>query len=157
MDRLPEWYLKCKKKNGEYGILFSIEIIWIPNTNTTIWSNYSNSIQIPNYLSHPDHMFIWKLCPIPQYFAQPLLVMFVTFRYSKLNLGFWESTLKNEKLNWLFFAKFIGKYRAYQKVSSKGTLFLVRPVHVFRSQLIFINIMENSMKIASLQPSVTAI
>ena len=31
-------------------------------------------------------------------------------RYSKLNFWFWESTLKNEKWNWLFFAKFLGKY-----------------------------------------------
>ena len=34
----------AKKMNTEYQILFSIEIIRIPNTNTTVWSNYSNSI-----------------------------------------------------------------------------------------------------------------
>ena len=34
-------------------ILFGIEIIQIPNMNTTIRSNDSNSNWIPNYLSHP--------------------------------------------------------------------------------------------------------
>ena len=37
----------------EYRILFGIGKIWIPNTNTTIQSNYLNSIRIPNYSSHP--------------------------------------------------------------------------------------------------------
>ena len=36
--------------NTEYQILFGIEKIRIPHTNTTIWSNYSNSIEIPNSL-----------------------------------------------------------------------------------------------------------
>ena len=40
-------------KKPEYRILFGIEKIRIPNTNTTIRSNYSNSIRIPNYSSHP--------------------------------------------------------------------------------------------------------
>ena len=39
--------------NTKYQILFGIEIIRISNTNTTIRSNYSNSIQIPNCSSHP--------------------------------------------------------------------------------------------------------
>ena len=38
----------------EYQILFGIQIIQIPITNTTVRSNYLNIIQIPNYLSHPD-------------------------------------------------------------------------------------------------------
>ena len=42
-----------KNPNTKYRILFSIEKIRIPNTNTTIRSNYSNSIRIPNYSSHP--------------------------------------------------------------------------------------------------------
>ena len=40
-------------KKSEYKILFGIEIIRIPNMNTTIRSNYSKSIRIPNYSSHP--------------------------------------------------------------------------------------------------------
>ena len=58
-----------KKPNTEYRKLFGIEIIRIPNMNTTIWSYYSNSIQIPNYLSHPEadwsrfsFFFIGKPC-----------------------------------------------------------------------------------------------
>ena len=39
-----------KKPNTEYRILFGIEKTQILNTNTTIRSNYFNSIQIPNYL-----------------------------------------------------------------------------------------------------------
>ena len=42
-----------KNPNTEYRILFGIEKSRIPNTNTTIRSNYSNSIRIPNYSSHP--------------------------------------------------------------------------------------------------------
>ena len=42
-----------KKPNTEYRILFGNEKILIPNTNTTIWSNYSNKIRRPNYSSHP--------------------------------------------------------------------------------------------------------
>ena len=60
-DRYPDRYLNTrilfrvpKKPNTEYRILFGIEIIRIPNRNTTIWSNCSNKIQIPNYLSHPE-------------------------------------------------------------------------------------------------------
>ena len=41
-------------ENTKYWIILGIEIIRIPNTNTTIRSNYSNSIWIPNYSSHPD-------------------------------------------------------------------------------------------------------
>ena len=41
-----------KNPNTEYQILFGIEKIRIPNTNTTFRSNYSNSIQIQNYSSH---------------------------------------------------------------------------------------------------------
>ena len=59
-DGYLDWYSNTriifrvsKKTNTEYQILFGIEIIRIINTNTTIPSNYSNSIQIPNYLSHP--------------------------------------------------------------------------------------------------------
>ena len=40
-------------KKPQYRILFGSENIRIPNTNTTILSNYFNSIRIPNYLSHP--------------------------------------------------------------------------------------------------------
>ena len=36
-----------------YRIQFGIEIIWIPNMNTVIRANHSNSIWIPNYLSQP--------------------------------------------------------------------------------------------------------
>ena len=46
-----EYYLLLRKT--EYRIPFVIEKIRIPNTNTTIRSNYSNSIPIPNYSSHP--------------------------------------------------------------------------------------------------------
>ena len=42
-----------KNMNTKYRILFRIEKIRIPNTNTTIRSNYSNSIRIPNNSSHP--------------------------------------------------------------------------------------------------------
>ena len=38
----------------KYRILFGIKIIRIPHANTTIMFNYLNSIQIPNYLSHPE-------------------------------------------------------------------------------------------------------
>ena len=43
-----------KNLNTKCQILFSIDKILIPNMNTTIWSNYSNIIRIPNYLSHPE-------------------------------------------------------------------------------------------------------
>ena len=43
----------AKKNKTQYRILLGIEIIRIPN-RTTICSNYSNSIQIPNYSSHPE-------------------------------------------------------------------------------------------------------
>ena len=59
-DRYLDHYLNTqmlfgvpKKLNTKYKILFGIEIIWIPNSNTTIWSNYLNSIRIPKYSSHP--------------------------------------------------------------------------------------------------------
>ena len=41
-----------KKANTKYQILFDIEKIQIPNPNTTIRSNYSNSIWITSYSSH---------------------------------------------------------------------------------------------------------
>ena len=47
-----------KNLNTEYWILFGIGKIRIRNTNTTIRSNSSNSIQIPNYLSHPGVWWI---------------------------------------------------------------------------------------------------
>ena len=42
-----------ENQNTEYRVLFRSEKIWIPNINSTIWSNYSNSISIPTYSSHP--------------------------------------------------------------------------------------------------------
>ena len=38
-----------------------VEIIRIPNMNITIWSNYSDSIWIPNYSSHPGmtRLLLW--------------------------------------------------------------------------------------------------
>ena len=53
-----------------------------------------------------------------------------------LNFGFWESTLKNEKWNLLFSAKFIGKY-------------MFSEVNKFSWKK-----WENPLKLASLQPSV---
>ena len=50
-----------KKTNTGYQILFRIEKIRIPNTNTTIRSNYFNSIWIPNYLSHLAPILHWKV------------------------------------------------------------------------------------------------
>ena len=49
-NRYPDGYFNTrilfwvpKKPNTEYRILLGIEIIPTPNTNTTIWSNYSNT------------------------------------------------------------------------------------------------------------------
>ena len=42
-----------KNPNTEYQILYGVKKIRIPNTNTAVWSNYSNNIWILNYLSHP--------------------------------------------------------------------------------------------------------
>ena len=43
----------------EYRKLFGIEIIRIPNMNTTVRSFYSNSIRIQNYSSHPGPKKNW--------------------------------------------------------------------------------------------------
>ena len=60
LDRYSDLYLNTqilfgvpKKLNTKYQILFVTEMIRIPNMNTSIWSNYSNSIPIPNYSSQP--------------------------------------------------------------------------------------------------------
>ena len=54
-----------KNPNNKNQILFGIEKILIPNTNTTIRSNYLNSIRIPNYSSHLG-WFSNQLChPFP--------------------------------------------------------------------------------------------
>ena len=45
------WGLQLKKTSYRTGYLNTQKTI--PNTNTTIRSNYLNSIWIPNYLSHP--------------------------------------------------------------------------------------------------------
>ena len=52
-----------KNPNTEYRILFGIEKIRIPNINTTIRSNYSNSIRIPNYSFHRTPMMMMMRMP----------------------------------------------------------------------------------------------
>ena len=109
---LPEYYLGCQKNRLpnteyylEYRILFGIEIIRIPNTNTTIQSNYFNSILIPNYSSHPEltawepkiiHLFrtviiysqLWWTSPM-----QNLIGSANTRRPKKTNIGLCEEII----------------------------------------------------------------
>ena len=58
--RIPEYLLGSQK-------------IQIPNKNTTSWSKYLNSIQIPNYVSHPAPKTTNKNQTYPEYgiFIQP--------------------------------------------------------------------------------------
>ena len=76
-----------RNPNTEYRILFGIEKIRIPNTNTTIWSNYSNSIRIPNYSSHPG-------TPLPLYRIH--MVLFI--RHDLINLIAHVGTVSAAKL-----------------------------------------------------------
>ena len=54
----PNTIRVAKNPNTEYRILLGIGKSQIPNTNTTIRSNYSNSIRIPNYSSHPGPILV---------------------------------------------------------------------------------------------------
>ena len=79
-------------KKPEYRILFGIEKIRIPNTNTTIRSNYSNSIRIPNYSSHPG-------CHSP--FSVGRISWAVTAQFSQISLSVY-CLLDSQPGAWLF-------------------------------------------------------
>ena len=61
-----EYYLVLRNPNTEYRILFGIKKIQIPNTNSTIWSNYSNTeYKIPNSIQNFGKKGNWNIdiCP----------------------------------------------------------------------------------------------